>query len=50
MLGALGEARVHLHSFPTFLGVLLGLCLLTVGVFVATATGAPPDRAGAQQD
>jgi hypothetical protein len=29
--------RLHLHSFPLFLGVVLGLAAAVVAVFVATA-------------
>ncbi len=44
MLSALGAARMHQHDFSLFLGVLLALCVLTVGIFVATATGNSPER------
>lgn len=40
VLGALGARRVHLHSFALFLGVVVGLALLTVATFVVTARGA----------
>jgi len=40
VLGALGAARTHQQNFPLFLAVLVGLALLTVAVFVATAPGA----------
>jgi hypothetical protein len=43
VLAALGVGRAHLHDFPRFLAVVLGLAVLTVGVFVATA---PRDREG----
>jgi len=39
VLGVLGAARWHLHSFALFLAVVVGLSLVTVAVFVATATG-----------
>jgi hypothetical protein len=39
VLARLGETRLHLHDFPVFLAVLVGLALLTVGVFIATAAG-----------
>ena len=42
MLGVLGVARTHQQNFPLFLGVMLGMAVLTVVVYVATATG---DRA-----
>lgn len=37
LLGALGVARTHLHNFPLFLAAVLGLAVLVVLVFVATA-------------
>lgn len=37
MLGVLGAKRVHLHNFVLFLAILVGLALLTVTAFVATA-------------
>ena len=43
LLGALGVARTHQHNFPLFLGVVLGLAVLTVVVFVATAARDPRD-------
>lgn len=39
LLGALGVARTHQHNFPLFLAAVLGLAVLIVVVFVATATG-----------
>lgn len=44
LLGALGVARTHLHNFPLFLAAVLGLAVLVVVVFVATAGG--DDREG----
>ena len=32
-------ARTHLHNFPLFLAAVLGLAVLVVLVFVATAAG-----------
>jgi hypothetical protein len=32
-------ARTHLHNFPLFLAAVLGLAILVVVVFVATAGG-----------
>jgi hypothetical protein len=32
-------ARLHLHDFQLFLVVVVGLALLTVAVFIATAAG-----------
>jgi hypothetical protein len=36
-----GVARTHQANFPLFLGVVIGLSVLVVAVFVATATGDP---------
>ena len=40
-MATLGVARLHQHNFPAFLGVLLGLAVLIVVVFVATARTTP---------
>jgi hypothetical protein len=37
LLAVLGEARTHQHNFPLFLGLVLGVAVLIVAVFVATA-------------
>jgi Na+/H+ antiporter NhaD/arsenite permease-like protein len=39
VLATLGAARTHQHNFPLFLGVVLGVAIVTVVVFVATAGG-----------
>jgi hypothetical protein len=44
VLGALGAARVHQHHFTLFLAVVVGLSMLTIAVFVLTAT--PEEQAG----
>jgi hypothetical protein len=36
VLGALGVANAHQQNFPLFLTVVLGVCALTVAVFVLT--------------
>jgi hypothetical protein len=36
LLGALGVANMHQQNFPLFLTAVLGLCVLTVAVFVLT--------------
>ncbi|HEX9818225.1 MAG TPA: hypothetical protein VGD07_01240 [Methylomirabilota bacterium] len=41
LLGALGASNTHQQNFPLFLVAVLGLSVLVVAVFVATAT---PDR------
>ena len=41
MLAGLGVARMHQTNFPLFLAAVLGMALLTVVAFVATA---PPGR------
>jgi hypothetical protein len=43
VLAALGVARMHQTNFPLFLAAVLGLALLTVLAFVATA---PPGADG----
>jgi hypothetical protein len=35
----MGTSRAHLHDFPLFLAALLGLAVLVVAVFIATAPG-----------
>ena len=35
----LGRANMHQRNFPLFLGAVLGLAVLIVGVFVATGSG-----------
>ena len=37
VLAVLGEARTHLQNFVLFLGIMLGLAVAVVAVFVATA-------------
>jgi hypothetical protein len=37
VLAMLGVAGTHQHNFPVFMGVVLGLAVLIVVVFVATA-------------
>jgi hypothetical protein len=39
VLAALGTANMHQRNFPLFLGAVLGLAVLTVAVYVATAGG-----------
>jgi len=39
----LGAARTHQQSFALFLGVVLGLSVLILVVFVVTAPGDRPD-------
>jgi len=36
LLGALGVANMHQQNFPLFLTAVLGVCALTVAVFVLT--------------
>jgi hypothetical protein len=36
LLGTLGVANTHQQNFPLFLTAVLGLCVLTVVVFVLT--------------
>ena len=43
LLAVLGTARTHQQSFALFLGLVLGMAVLTVGVFVVTAPR-PPER------
>jgi hypothetical protein len=45
VLGALGVANAHQQNFPLFLTAVLGLCALTVAVFVLTAprVGSDPE-------
>jgi hypothetical protein len=43
VLAVLGAARTHQQSFALFLGVVLGLSVLVLVVFVATTTGDPRD-------
>lgn len=45
LLGALGVANTHQQNFPLFLTALLGLCVLTIAVFVLTEPrgGADPE-------
>jgi hypothetical protein len=38
VLGVLGASRTHQHHFTLFLGVVVGLSILIVAVFVLTAT------------
>lgn len=45
LLGALGGANMHQKDFPLFLTAVLGLCVLTVAVFVLTEP-----RGGASQE
>jgi hypothetical protein len=45
VLGALGVANMHQQNFPFFLTAVLGLCVLTVAVFVLTEP-----RGGASQE
>jgi hypothetical protein len=42
-LAALGVARTHQHNFPLFLSVLMGMAILIVAAFIATAPGRSPD-------
>ena len=37
MLGAVGAAQMHQQNFPLFLGIVLGVAALVVGVYFATA-------------
>jgi hypothetical protein len=46
VLGALGATRTHQHHFTLFLIVVVGLSILTVGVFVLSAS--PEDRSAAE--
>jgi uncharacterized membrane protein YeaQ/YmgE (transglycosylase-associated protein family) len=39
LLGALGAAGLHQKSFTLFLTAILGAVVVTVAIFVATATG-----------
>jgi hypothetical protein len=43
LLAALGTARTHQQSFTLFLGLVLGMAVLTVVVFVVTASR-PPEK------
>ena len=43
LLAVLGTARTHQQNFPLFLGVVLGVSVVTVTVFVLTARGEPPE-------
>jgi len=36
LLGTLGVANMHQQNFPLFLTAVLGLCVLTVAIFVLT--------------
>jgi hypothetical protein len=45
LLGTLGVANMHQQNFPLFLTAVLGLCVLTVAVFVLTEP-----RGGASQE
>jgi hypothetical protein len=46
VLGVLGATRTHQHHFTLFLTVVVGLSILTVGVFVLSAS--PEDRSAAE--
>ena len=37
LLATLGVARTHLHNFPLFLGALVGMAVVIVAIFIATA-------------
>jgi len=43
LLAVLGTARTHQQSFALFLGLVLGMAVLTVVVFVVTASR-PPEK------
>jgi hypothetical protein len=38
VLAVLGVARMHLQNFVLFLGIVLGLAIAVVAVYVATAS------------
>lgn len=39
MLARVGVVRLHLHNFLLFLAVVVGLAVVAVVVFIATAAG-----------
>jgi len=43
LLGVLGVGNTHQQNFPLFLTAVLGLCVLTVAVFVLTEPRGGPD-------
>lgn len=44
VLGALGAANTHQQNFILFLTAVLGLCVLTVAVFVLTEPARSDER------
>jgi hypothetical protein len=44
VLGSLGASNLHQQNFPVFLSAVLGLCVLTVAVFVLTEPRGKADR------
>jgi hypothetical protein len=43
MLAALGARNMHQHNFPLFLGIVLGVAVLTAVVFMVTAPRDPKE-------